>query len=52
MKWSKSPATGEQRWQDCSLGSSKFYEYCKAFGIGERTGIELNGEEKGILRTN
>ena len=33
------------------LGETRFYEYCKAFGIGERTGVELNGEEKGIFRT-
>lgn len=31
------------------LGSEKFYEYLKAFGLGERTGIDLLGEERGII---
>lgn len=33
------------------LGEKRLYEYCRAFGFGEKTGIELNGEEKGILRS-
>ncbi|MBR6012543.1 MAG: PASTA domain-containing protein [Selenomonadaceae bacterium] len=31
------------------LGSDKLVEYAKRFGFGEYTGIELPGEEKGIL---
>ncbi len=31
------------------LGSEKFYEYIKAFGFGDKTGISLPGEEKGIV---
>lgn len=33
------------------LGSEKFVEYIKAFGFGRKTGIQLPGEAKGILRT-
>lgn len=32
------------------LGDERIYRYLKAFGIGELTGIELPGEEAGILR--
>ena len=32
------------------LGENRFYDYCQAFGIGQPTGIELNGEEQGIFR--
>lgn len=32
------------------LGEKKLYEYCKKFGFGELTGIDLPGEIKGILR--
>ena len=31
------------------LGRDKLYSYVKKFGFGEKTGIDLNGEEKGIL---
>ena len=31
------------------LGNARFYRYLKAFGVGELTGIELPGEEAGIL---
>ena len=31
------------------LGSEKLMEYAKIFGFGEQTGIELPGEESGIL---
>lgn len=31
------------------LGSEKFYEYLKAFGFGEKTGIDLLGEQNGII---
>ena len=33
------------------LGDSRFYEYCQSFGIGQPTGIELNGEERGIFHS-
>ncbi|MCX7917901.1 MAG: penicillin-binding protein 2, partial [bacterium] len=32
------------------LGEEKLYQYCKKFGFGERTGIDLPGEIKGIFR--
>ena len=32
------------------LGPQRLWSYMKAFGFGERTGIELPGEEVGILR--
>jgi cell division protein FtsI/penicillin-binding protein 2 len=31
------------------LGENKLFEYACAFGFGQRTGVELNGEAKGIL---
>ena len=31
------------------LGKEKLFEYIKNFGFGEKTGIDLNGESKGIL---
>ena len=31
------------------LGKEKLFKYIKDFGFGEKTGIELNGEENGIL---
>ncbi len=31
------------------LGVDKFYKYLKNFGFGEKTGIDLIGESKGIL---
>lgn len=30
------------------LGAEKFYEYLQAFGMTEKTGIDLPGEEKGV----
>jgi cell division protein FtsI/penicillin-binding protein 2 len=33
------------------LGTSMFYEYLRAFGIGQLTGIDLEGEVPGQLRT-
>lgn len=33
------------------LGKEKFYSYIKLFGFGSKTGIDLPGEEKGILRS-
>jgi cell division protein FtsI (penicillin-binding protein 3) len=32
------------------LGREKFYSYIQKFGFGEKTGIDLPGEAKGILR--
>jgi len=32
------------------LGKHKFYDYLKKFGLGAKTGIDLKGEENGILR--
>jgi cell division protein FtsI (penicillin-binding protein 3) len=32
------------------LGAPKFYEYIRAFGFGQQTGVELPGESKGIFR--
>ncbi|MGI8819391.1 MAG: peptidoglycan D,D-transpeptidase FtsI family protein [Chthoniobacterales bacterium] len=32
-----------------SVGDQKFYEYIRAFGFGERTGIELPGEIPGLV---
>ena len=32
------------------LGNDKFYKYMKAFGFGERTGVELPSETRGLLR--
>ena len=31
------------------LGDSKFYDYIKGFGFGERSGIELPSETRGLL---
>jgi len=35
-----------------SLGKEKLYKYIKAFGFGEKTGIELTGEQGGIIPPN
>jgi cell division protein FtsI (penicillin-binding protein 3) len=32
------------------LGNQKFYDYMKGFGFGDRTGIELPSETRGLLR--
>lgn len=32
------------------LGNQKFYEYIKAFGFGDRSGVELPSETRGLLR--
>jgi cell division protein FtsI (penicillin-binding protein 3) len=32
------------------LGNEKFYKYMRGFGFGERTGIELPSETRGLLR--
>lgn len=34
------------------LGKEKLYKYIKAFGFGEKTGIELTGEQAGIIPIN
>lgn len=31
------------------LGMDRFYKYLQAFGFGQKTGIEMSGEAKGIL---
>ena len=31
------------------LGKEKLFEYIRNFGFGEKTGVDLNGESKGIL---
>jgi cell division protein FtsI (penicillin-binding protein 3) len=31
-------------------GQNKYYDYMKSFGFGERSGIELPGETRGLLR--
>jgi cell division protein FtsI/penicillin-binding protein 2 len=31
------------------LGSERLYEYCRAFGFGQKTGFGIGGERKGIL---
>ncbi len=31
------------------LGSQRLYEYCKAFGFGQKTGFGIGGERKGTL---
>lgn len=33
-------------------GKENLYKYIKAFGFGETTGIDLNGEQKGIIPVN
>ena len=33
----------------CMLGDLKFYEYIRRFGFGDRTGIELPGEIRGMV---
>ena len=32
------------------LGEEKFYQYIRSFGFGEKTGIDLPGEQVGLLR--
>lgn len=32
------------------LGAARYYEYMKKFGFGDKTGIDLPGEMRGILR--
>ncbi|HZK33912.1 MAG TPA: penicillin-binding transpeptidase domain-containing protein [Bacillota bacterium] len=31
------------------LGRERFYDYLEAFGFGQKTGIDISGEEKGVL---
>jgi len=31
------------------LGPQKLYDYCRAFGFGQRTGIGIGGERQGVL---
>ncbi|HEX9234041.1 MAG TPA: penicillin-binding protein [Candidatus Acidoferrum sp.] len=32
------------------VGAPKFYEYIRAFGFGQQTGVDLPGESRGMLR--
>src|SRR5207247_10127239 len=32
------------------LGAPKFYDYIRAFGFGQPTGVDIRGESKGLLR--
>ena len=32
------------------LGAPKFYDYIRAFGFGQPTGVDLPGESRGMLR--
>jgi cell division protein FtsI (penicillin-binding protein 3) len=32
------------------LGSQRFYDYIRAFGFGERTGVDIPGESRGMLQ--
>jgi cell division protein FtsI (penicillin-binding protein 3) len=32
------------------VGNERMYDYIRRFGFGEKTGVELNGETRGILR--
>lgn len=32
-----------------SMGTDKFYEYIEAFGFGKKTGVDLTGEQAGIV---
>ncbi len=34
------------------LGKEKFYDYVKKFGFGEKTGVDLIGEVRGLLRNS
>lgn len=36
-------------WLATKLGRDKMYQYAKAFGVGEKTGIDLQGEESGVF---
>jgi cell division protein FtsI/penicillin-binding protein 2 len=33
-----------------SIGEQKYYEYIRRFGFGDRTGVELPGEIRGLIR--
>jgi stage V sporulation protein D (sporulation-specific penicillin-binding protein) len=58
-KWGHGPITAQQAIQaSCNvalmemaqlLGKEAFYHYQKRFGFGEKTGVDLPGEAKGIL---
>jgi cell division protein FtsI/penicillin-binding protein 2 len=36
-------------WLATKLGKDKFFSYAKAFGVGEKTGIDLQGESVGVF---
>jgi len=37
-------------WVGHLVGEKKLYQYLEDFGLGERTGIELEGEDTGVIR--
>ncbi len=49
MTFLRNRATWARSSWGCGLGGPKFYEYIRAFGIGSQTGVELPGEQRGIL---
>jgi len=36
-------------WLATKIGKDKFYSYAKAFGVGEPTGVDIQGEEAGVF---
>ena len=48
MRWSNRATWRGEDGAETRAG--KFYHYMKAFGFGERTGIELPSETRGLLR--
>lgn len=36
-------------WLSNLIGKDKFYQYAKDFGVGEKTGIDIEGEEAGVF---
>lgn len=36
-------------WLATKMGKDKFYSYAKAFGVGEPTGVDIQGEESGVF---
>lgn len=37
-------------WVGHLVGAEKLFQYFKAFGLGEKTGVDLEGEDTGIIR--
>jgi stage V sporulation protein D (sporulation-specific penicillin-binding protein) len=36
-------------WVGTKIGKDTFYRYAKAFGVGDKTGVDLEGEEQGVF---